>query len=199
MKDDKGLVQLAGELRFALVSADRRLSNELIAENRNPKLERAAILDALSAVSAFVKDALDGHGTLCLGELGRRLEDASVGHISPLFKGPPTGRPPNTRATNVWQAVAAAAVQAKMDTNVREKPAAKWVSEKLAKVKITVEPKQLLNWRDKFMRGHTGPGSDWYEKMLHVGSDEDSPLERADSLIRCAVMMYAGDGTDRAE
>ena len=39
------------------------------------------------------------------------------------------------------------------------------------------------------MRGHCGPGSDFYEKMIVVGDDEDSPREQADNLVRAAILM----------
>ena len=60
---------------------------------------------------------------------------------------------------------------------------------KLAKLGVEIDHKSIITWRDKFMRGHRGPGSDFYEKMIVVGDDEDSPRERADNLIRAAMMM----------
>ena len=183
-KPKKDLPRIVSDLLFALTRADRLL----VRAGEDDKEQRKAILEALTAVEAFIAAALDHKGGLCIAELRRRLEN--VGRHAGLEFKRPRGRPPGTGTENASQGVVAAAMHVAMRAyDLGETAAAKRVSMKLAKLGVEVDHKSIITWRDKFMRGHRGPGSDFYEKMIVVGDDEDSPRERADNLVRAAMMM----------
>jgi hypothetical protein len=120
------------------------------------------------------------------------LENTALGHSSPLLKAS-RGHPANTRTMNASQGVVAAAMHLQMKAHsLGEEEAAKRVSRELSKAGVKIDHKSIMTWRDKFMRDHRGPGSDFYEKMIAAGAEEDSPKERAANLIRAAVMMSGG-------
>jgi hypothetical protein len=183
-KPKKDLPRILSDLSFALTRADRLL----VRAGEDEKKQRKAVLEALTAVEAFIAAALDHRGGFCIAQLRRRLEN--VGNHAGLEFKRPRGRPPETRTENASQGVVAAAMHGAMYAyHLGEAEAAKRVSGNLAKVGIKIDHKLIMAWRDKFMRGHRGPGSDFYEKMIVVGDDEDSPQEQADNLIRAAIPM----------
>jgi hypothetical protein len=179
----KDLSRLLSDLSFALTKADRLL----VCAGDHNKEQRKAVLEALTAVDAFLASALLTH-SLCIAQLRRLLED--VGRHGGLEFRRPRGRPPETGRENASQGVVAAAMHVAMHAyHLGEDEAAKRVSKKLAKLGVKIDHKSIITWRDKFMRGHRGPASHFYEKMIVVGDDEDSPQEQADNLIRCAMLM----------
>jgi hypothetical protein len=72
-------------------------------------------------------------------------------------------------------------------TGVGEKDAAKHVARALKKGGVdNIDATNILSWRDKFMRGHSGPGSDWYQKFLELEVESD-PTIRARIALGWAV------------
>jgi hypothetical protein len=152
--------------------------------------ERRECLNALKAVSNFLQDTR-GWQSLALNRMHAELENK-------LAKGGA-----NTRIMNMSQALFAAALDRKMaenrerrkagfDAGINEEAAAKWVSAQIAKrskPKITVDYTKLISWRDKFRRGHTGPGSHYYKDMIAVAAADPLPMQ-VEYLLRAAITMH---------
>ena len=133
-KPKKDLPRIVSDLLFALTRADRLL----VRAGEDDKEQRKAVLEALTAVEAFIAAALDHSGGLCIAELRRRLEN--VGRHAGLEFKRPRGRPPETGTENASQGVIAAAMHVVMYAyHLGEAEAAKRVSGKLAKFGIEVD------------------------------------------------------------
>jgi hypothetical protein len=73
-------------------------------------------------------------------------------------------------------------------TGDREEDAAKHVARVLNKAGLRdIDATNVLSWRDKFMRKHSGPGSDWYRKFMEM--EVEDGRERASVVLSWAVAM----------
>ena len=70
-KPKKDLPRIVSDLLFALTRADRLL----VRAGEDDKEQRKAVLEALTAVEAFIAAALDHSGGRRIAELRRRLEN----------------------------------------------------------------------------------------------------------------------------